>query len=93
LFTLQQCPGFPSSSSPCHALASNSLPSSPEAPPLKDHIERTENVNTVNLYATPPAKLSLCGEDLPPPTSHHPPPTYQSRSLQQIQSGLSLTLH
>ncbi|MEQ2216148.1 hypothetical protein XENOCAPTIV_011369, partial [Xenoophorus captivus] len=40
--------------------------------PLKDH---TENANTVNLRATPPAKLSLCGEVLSPSTSRHPPQT------------------
>ncbi|MED6238450.1 hypothetical protein ATANTOWER_021623 [Ataeniobius toweri] len=33
-----------------------------------------------------PTKLSLCGADLPPPISHHPPPTCQSRSIRQLQS-------
>ncbi|MED6251251.1 hypothetical protein ATANTOWER_026582 [Ataeniobius toweri] len=32
-------------------------------------------------HGSPPPELSLCGEDLPLPTNHHPPPTCQSRSL------------
>ncbi|MED6290678.1 hypothetical protein CHARACLAT_015758 [Characodon lateralis] len=34
----------------------------------------------MSLHATPPAELSLCGEDLSPPTSHHPPPTEPCRA-------------
>ncbi|MED6259626.1 hypothetical protein ATANTOWER_026665 [Ataeniobius toweri] len=52
-----------------------------------------ENVSTVNLYDTPPAKLGLCGIGLRPPTSHHPPPTCQFRSLWQIQSVFYLALY